>query len=264
MATSQPDKIPTPNTNVGAQFIAPSTNPPATSPSLEVQGIEAGYGHAKILNGVSLKLSAQQIVSVVGPNGAGKSTLMKAIFGLLRVTTGRVILEGNDITNVMPENLVKRGMAYVPQINNVFPSLSVLENLEMGAYTRKDNYHPRLDEIFALFPDLRDSRQRPAGQLSGGQRNMLAMARALMLDTRVLLLDEPTAGLAPRVTLAVWERIQSIRDSGVAVLVVEQNTRMALERSDYGYVLVTGRNRFEGPGSELLASKEVANLYLGR
>lgn len=262
MATSQPDKAPT--TNVGAQFIAPTSNAPNTPTALEVQGIEAGYGHAKILNGVSLKLATRQIVSVVGPNGAGKSTLMKAIFGLLRVTTGRVILEGNDITNVMPENLVKRGMAYVPQINNVFPSLSVLENLEMGAYTRKDNYHPRLDEIFVLFPDLRDSRQRPAGQLSGGQRNMLAMARALMLDTRVLLLDEPTAGLAPRVTLAVWERIQSIRDSGVAVLVVEQNTRMALERSDYGYVLVTGRNRFEGPGLELLASKEVANLYLGR
>src|SRR5579863_307188 len=231
---------------------------------LEVQGVEGGYGHAKILNSVSIKLEKGQIVSVVGPNGAGKSTLMKAIFGLIRVTGGRVFLNGQNITNTLPESLVKLGMAYVPQNNNVFPSLSVLENLEMGAYIRRDNYRARIEEMLTLFPDLRDSRQRPAGQLSGGQRNMLAMARALMLDTRVLLLDEPTAGLAPMVTLSVWERIESIRDTGVAVLVVEQNTRMALERSNYGYILVTGRNRFEGPGAELLASQEVANLYLGQ
>lgn len=236
----------------------------ARSAILEAQGVEGGYGHAKILNGVSLKLEAGQLVSVVGPNGAGKSTLMKAIFGLIRVTAGRILLHGKHITNTQPEELVKLGMAYVPQINNVFPSLTVLENLEMGAYIRRDNFRGRIEEMFTLFPDLRDSRQRPAGQLSGGQRNMLAMARALMLDTHVLLLDEPTAGLAPKVTLTVWERILSIRDSGVAVLVVEQNTRMALERSDYGYILVTGRNRFEGPGSELIASQEVANLYLGQ
>jgi branched-chain amino acid transport system ATP-binding protein len=234
------------------------------TPLLEVHGVKAGYGHAQILNGVSLKLEAGQIVAVVGPNGAGKSTLMKAIFGLLRVTEGSVILEGRNITNTAPEQLVRLGMAYVPQINNIFPTLTVLENLQMGAYTRRDNYQRRIEEIFDLFPDLRASRSRPAGQLSGGQRNTLAMARALMLDTRVLLLDEPTAGLAPKVTLAVWDRIQSIRDSGVAILVVEQNTRMALERSNYGYVLVTGRNRYEGPSAELLASKEVADLYLGR
>ncbi|GAC1618781.1 MAG: ABC transporter ATP-binding protein [Ktedonobacteraceae bacterium] len=237
MATPNPEKT------INDALTKPVEVKSSVQPALEVQGAEAGYGHAQILNGVSLKLETRQIVSVVGPNGAGKSTLMKAIFGLLRVTSGRVFLEGKNITNVPPEALVKRGMAYVPQINNIFPSLTILENLEMGAYIRKDNYRTRFEEIFALFPDLRDSRQRPAGQLSGGQRNMLAMARALMLDTRVLLLDEPTAGLAPRVTLAVWERIQKIRDSGVAVLVVEQNTRMALERSDYGCVLVTGRNR---------------------
>ncbi len=234
------------------------------TPLLEVHDVKAGYGHAQILNGVSLKLEPRQIVAVVGPNGAGKSTLMKAIFGLLRITAGNVILEGKVITNTPPEQLVRRGMAYVPQTNNIFPSLTVTENLQMGAYTRKDNYQGRIEEIFTLFPDLRASRSRAAGLLSGGQRNTLAMARALMLDTRVLLLDEPTAGLAPKVTLAVWERIQSIRDSGVAVLVVEQNTRMAMERSDYGYVLVTGRNRYDGPGSQLLASKEVADLYLGR
>ena len=243
---------------------AAETSSSPSEPILEVQGVEGGYGHAKILNDVSLKLGRGQIVSVVGPNGAGKSTLMKAIFGLIRVTAGRVFLEGKNITNTQPEALVKLGMAYVPQINNVFPSLSVLENLEMGAYIRRDNFRTRIEELFALFPDLRDSRQRPAGQLSGGQRNMLAMARALMLDTHVLLLDEPTAGLAPKVTLSVWERIESIRDTGVAVLVVEQNTRMALERSNYGYILVTGHNRYEGPGSDLLASKEVANLYLGQ
>ncbi|HLX41428.1 MAG TPA: ABC transporter ATP-binding protein [Ktedonobacteraceae bacterium] len=252
MTTHQPEKS------------AAQTSSSPSEPILEVQGVEGGYGHAKILNGVSLKLGLGQIVSVVGPNGAGKSTLMKAIFGLIRVTSGRIFLEGKNITSTQPEALVKLGMAYVPQINNVFPTLSVLENLEMGAYIRRDNFRTRIDEMFALFPDLRDSRQRPAGQLSGGQRNMLAMARALMLDTRVLLLDEPTAGLAPMVTLSVWERIESIRDTGVAVLVVEQNTRMALERSNYGYILVTGRNRFEGPGAELLASQEVANLYLGQ
>ncbi len=258
MATQKPEKA---VNNAGE----PETPTPSqAAPILEVRGVEGGYGHAKILNGVSLQLRPQQIVSVVGPNGAGKSTLMKAIFGLLRVTSGQVILEGKEITNMQPESLVKHGMAYVPQLNNVFPSLTVLENLEMGAFTRRDNYHRRIDELFVLFPDLRESRSRPAGQLSGGQRNMLAMARALMLDTRVLLLDEPTAGLAPRITTAVWERIQSIRDSGVAVLVVEQNTRMALELSAYAYVLVTGHNRYEGPGHELLASKEVANLYLGR
>jgi branched-chain amino acid transport system ATP-binding protein len=232
-------------------------------PCLQVQDMTGGYGHAQILNGVSFKLEPGQIVAIVGPNGAGKSTLLKAIFGLVRVSAGQVLLEGKTITNAPPESLVRRGMAYVPQSNNIFPSLSVLENLEMGAFIRKDDYHPRMEELFRLFPDLRESRHKPAGLLSGGQRNMLAMARALMLDTRVILLDEPTAGLAPRVTLAVWDRIQSIRATGVAVLVVEQNTRMALERSDYGYVLVTGHNRFEGPGSELLASKEVAQLYLG-
>ncbi len=260
MTTHNPEKSPNSAANSGPA----GTSDKARPSILEVQGVEGGYGHAKILNSVSLKLKMGQLVSVVGPNGAGKSTLMKAIFGLIRVTGGRVLLDGQNITNVLPEELVKLGMAYVPQNNNVFPSLSVLENLEMGAYIRRDNFRKRIEELFALFPDLRDRPHRPAGQLSGGQRNMLAMARALMLDTHVLLLDEPTAGLAPMVTLSVWERIQSIRDSGVAVLVVEQNTRMALERSDYGYVLVTGRNRFEGPGSELLESKEVANLYLGQ
>jgi len=258
MATQKPEKA---TNNAGEPE---TTTAPPVAPILEAQGVEGGYGNARILNGVSFQLRPRQLVSIVGPNGAGKSTLMKAIFGLLRVTSGRVFLEGKDITNVPPEVLVKRGMAYVPQLNNIFPSLTVLENLEMGAFTRRDNYRARIEELFILFPDLRDSRQRPAGQLSGGQRNMLAMARALMLDTRVLLLDEPTAGLAPRITVAVWERIQSIRDSGVAVLVVEQNTRMALELSDYAYVLVTGHNRYEGIGRELLASKEVANLYLGR
>jgi branched-chain amino acid transport system ATP-binding protein len=260
MTTHNPEK----SSNSAANSDPDGTPDKARPNILEVQGVEGGYGHAKILNGVSLTLAMGQLVSVVGPNGAGKSTLMKAIFGLIRVTGGRVLLNGQNITNTLPESLVKLGMAYVPQNNNVFPTLSVLENLEMGAYIRRDNYRARIEEMLTLFPDLRDSRHRPAGQLSGGQRNMLAMARALMLDTRVLLLDEPTAGLAPKVTLSVWDRIISIRDAGVAVLVVEQNTHMALERSDYGYILVTGRNRYEGPGAELIESKEVANLYLGQ
>ena len=250
----------TTDSNVQASGIQQEPRP---TPLLEVRNVTGGYGHAQILNGVSFKLEPGQIVSIVGPNGAGKSTLMKAIFGLVRVTSGQVVLEGKTITNMPPETLVKRGMGYVPQVKNIFPSLTVSENLEMGAYTRKDNYQSRREEVFSLFPDLRESQRKPAGLLSGGQRNMLAMARALMLNTRVLMLDEPTAGLAPRVMLSVWERIQSIRDSGVAVLIVEQNTRMALERSTYSYVLVTGRNRFEGPGTELLARKEVAQLYLG-
>src|SRR5260221_9715457 len=167
-----------------------------STPLLQVQAVTGGYEHAQILNGVSFKLEPGQIVAIVGPNGAGKSTLLKAIFGLVRVTGGQVVLEGRTITNVPPETLVKRGMGYMPQVKNIFPSLTVSENLEMGAYIRKDNYQPRLEEIFHLFPDFRENRRKPPGLLSGGQRNMLAMARALMLNTRVLLLDEPTSGLA--------------------------------------------------------------------
>lgn len=232
--------------------------------SLLVKDVKAGYGHTQIIQGVSLKVTSGQLVAIVGPNGAGKSTLLKAIFGLLRVSAGNILLNGENITNAAPEALVKRGLAYVPQRENVFPTLSVLENLEMGAYTQKQQYRARLQEIFSLFPDLYESKQRPAGHLSGGQRNMLAMARALMINPSLLLLDEPTAGLAPRVTLAVWERIEAIRDAKVAVLVVEQNTKMALERADYGYVLVAGQNRSEGLGPELLASQEIINLYLGQ
>jgi len=232
--------------------------------SLQVKDVKAGYDHAQIIHGASLTVASGQLVAVVGPNGAGKSTLLKAIFGLLRVSSGDILLNGENITNAAPEALVKRGLAYVPQRDNVFPTLSVLENLEMGAYTQKQQYRARLQEIFSLFPDLYESKRRPAGHLSGGQRNMLAMARALMINPGLLLLDEPTAGLAPRVTLAVWERIEAIRDAKVAVLVVEQNTKMALERADYGYVLVAGQNRSEGLGPELLASQEIVNLYLGQ
>jgi branched-chain amino acid transport system ATP-binding protein len=233
-------------------------------PILHVEGLTAGYGGAPVIEGVAIDARLGQLTVMVGPNGAGKSTLMKAIAGVVRPSGGQVVLNGSDVTGRAPERLVVLGMSYVPQLANVFPSLSVAENLEMGGYVRKAGTKERAAELMEMFPDLRAARRRPARTLSGGQRTMLAIARGLMLDPKTLLLDEPTAGLSPKIESAVWDRILAIRASGVAVVVVEQNTRRALRHADRAYVLVNGRNRLEGTGQELSDTERLAAIYLGK
>jgi branched-chain amino acid transport system ATP-binding protein len=230
---------------------------------LAAHGLVGGYGGALILNGVDIEVGAGEIAVIIGPNGAGKSTAMKAIFGLLPLREGHVLLDGEDVTGAAPERLVARGMAYVPQERNVFPNLTVEENLEMGAFLRRDDWHPRLAEIYAFFPQLVPKRRQPAGELSGGQRQMVAIGRALMVAPRLLLLDEPTAGLAPRVMDEILERVVAINAAGVGILMVEQNARQALAVAHRGYVLATGRNRLTDTGPALLANREVAESFLG-
>ena len=232
---------------------------------LRAEGVTAGYGGPPIISGVSVTVHAKRITAIVGPNGAGKSTLLKALCGLLKVTGGEVDLLGRRATNVPPEKLVKRGLSYVPQVSNVFPDLTVRENLEMGAYTRRGRgVAGRIDELCDLFPALGTSLRRRAALLSGGQRSMLAMARALMLHPAVMLLDEPSAGLSPLLQTALWEQITTIAATGVGVCVVEQNTRLTLRHAHWGYILVLGRNRLDGPATELLNDKSVVELYVGR
>lgn len=230
---------------------------------LDASGLYGGYGEVDILHGVDLAVEADEIAVIVGPNGAGKSTAMKALFGLIRVREGTVAFDGTDITNRRPDRIVGLGLGYVPQEYNVFPSLTVRENLEMGAYLRRDDFAPQMERIFEIFPPLADKRRRPAGQLSGGERQMVAIGRALMLEPRLLLLDEPTAGLSPRYTDLIFERIVAINALGVAVLMVEQNARAALGLAHRGYVLAMGRNRFTDTGANLLANREVAEMFLG-
>ncbi|MEX2147064.1 MAG: ABC transporter ATP-binding protein [Candidatus Rokuibacteriota bacterium] len=230
---------------------------------LRVRGVSAGYEQMEILHDVSIEVRAGEIVTLIGPNGAGKSTLMKTVFGLLRPRRGSIQLDGEDITGLAPSLLVRRGLSYVPQVDNVFPSLTVEENLEMGAVVRTDDIRARLDQVLALFPSLRPKRRLKAGGLSGGERQMVAMCRALMLDPRLLLLDEPSAGLSPVLVDTVFEKIESINRGGVAILLVEQSAREALRRSHRGYVLAGGQVRLEGAGPALLEDPEVARLYLG-
>ncbi len=230
---------------------------------LSVQNVVSGYNEMEILHGVSIEVSEGEIVSLIGPNGAGKSTLLKTIFGLLSAWEGEIRFGGEDISRLPPEQIVRRGICYVPQVDNIFPSLTVEENLEMGAYLRNDDFRAQMEEVYALFPDLADRRKTPAGKLSGGMRQMVAFGRALMLQPRMLLLDEPSAGLAPMVVELIFERIQTINQQGVTILMVEQNARQALACSHRGYVLVDGRNRLEGTGQELLADEEIGRLFLG-
>jgi ABC-type branched-subunit amino acid transport system ATPase component len=230
---------------------------------LEATEVVAGYGQTEILHGVSIAVDEGEVITIIGPNGCGKSTLMKAIVGLVRVRSGSVCFGGRDISDQPPEQIVRAGLCYVPQSNNVFPTLTIRENLEMGAFVRKDNYGDRIDEMFALFPDLGLRPGQKAGSLSGGQRQMLAIARALMLDPALVLLDEPSAGLSPAMMGIVFERIRDVNRSGVAMVLVEQNAREALRMSNRGYILVAGENRLEDTGPELLDNPEVASLYLG-
>ena len=230
---------------------------------LELDNITGGYGETEILHGVSLKVEAAAVTVIIGPNGAGKSTAMKAVFGLLRLSAGRVLLDGEDITSMATEQVVRHGVCYVPQTANIFPSLTVEENLEMGAYVRKDDYRPRMAEIYDLFPPLAEKRRQAAGTLSGGQRQMVAMGKALMLKPKILLVDEPTAGLSPKFRGEIFRVIQDINSAGVPILMVEQNAKQALSIADRAYVLVDGRNRLEDTGPGLLANREVAEMFLG-
>jgi len=230
---------------------------------LDIEDITAGYTEVDILHQVNLRVRVGEIVSIIGPNGAGKSTLLKTIFGLVQPRQGKVILNSEDITGLKPETIVRRGISYVPQVDNVFPSMTIQENLEMGAFIRTDDYKKRIEQVYDLFPILRDRKKDKVGQLSGGQRQMVAMGRALMLDPQVLLLDEPSAGLAPLLVSHIFEQIEVINSTGVAIVIVEQNARQALKMADYGYVLAMGRNVLDDKGKSLLENEEIGRLYLG-
>jgi branched-chain amino acid transport system ATP-binding protein len=223
-----------------------------------------GYGNgADILNNCTVAVNKGEIAVIVGPNGAGKSTAMKAIFGMLNMRTGKVSIDGEDITNLSPQNRVAKGMAFVPQNQNIFTSLSVEENLEMGAFLREDDISETMAQVFDLFPILKEKRKQAAGELSGGQRQQVAVGRALMTEPKVLMLDEPTAGVSPIVMDELFDRIIEVARTGISILMVEQNARQALAIADKGYVLVQGENRFTDTGTNLLADPEVRKSFLG-
>ncbi len=230
---------------------------------LHIDNITGGYGSVHILYDLEMKVGQQEIVVIAGPNGAGKSTAMKSVFGMLTIERGTVNFGGQDITTHRTEHIAGLGIAYVPQVNNVFQSLTVEENLEMGAYLRKDDFSGSLSQVFALFPDLKKKRAQLAGTLSGGQRQMVAMGRALMSGPQLLLLDEPTAGLSPKYMTQIFSIIRDINSEGTTIMMVEQHAKQALKLADNGYILVAGRNRHEGPGKELIEDPEVQKMFLG-
>lgn len=231
---------------------------------IHVDNVVGGYiPEVDILNGCSLELTKGELVAIIGPNGAGKSTLLKALFGLVNIRSGRVMFEGEEITGMKAHSLVDRGIGYVPQNNNVFPSLTVRENLEMGVYLRPDSFGERFDVIAEMFPRLAERVDQRAGALSGGERQMLAMGRALMMDPSVILLDEPSAGLSPALQDQVFIRTKQINQAGVSVIMVEQNASRCLQICDRGYVLDQGTNAHTGTGRELLTDPKVIELYLG-
>jgi ABC-type branched-subunit amino acid transport system ATPase component len=234
-----------------------------TDPILSARDLRAGYGGEDILRGVSIAVPERSIVAIIGPNGSGKSTLLKAIYGLIPVRAGSVSLAGNELAGMRPHRITALGVNMVPQLANVFSDLSVLENLEVGAILNRHRLRERLDAVLAALPALRGLLSRRAATLSGGQRQMLAVGRALMSDPRLLILDEPSAGLAPRVQDEVFAIVRTINGLGVSVLMVEQRARQCLAIADYGYVLEQGRNRLEGPAQALLQDPEVVRLYLG-
>ncbi|MFC4408495.1 ABC transporter ATP-binding protein [Haloarchaeobius iranensis] len=230
---------------------------------LELETVDAGYGDLQILTDVDMQIADGEYVTIVGPNGAGKSTAMKTVFGLTTHMGGTVHFEGTPIHELGTQEIIREGIAYVPQTENLFPRMTVRENLEMGAYIFDDVPQDRLADVFDRFPILEERQRQRAGTMSGGQQQMLAMGAALMLDPELLLLDEPSAGLAPDLVDEMFDRIDEINDAGTAVLMVEQNATEALRRCDRGYVLVNGENSFEGPGDELLADEEVRQRFLG-
>lgn len=237
---------------------------PESEPLLVADELVAGYvPGVNILNGCSLVLHPGELVGIIGPNGAGKSTLLKALFGLVRVREGALTLKGEDITNLRADALVQRGVGFVPQTNNVFPSLTIEENLQMGVYQTPSRFAERLEAVLGLFPELGRRRRQRAGSLSGGERQMVAMARALMPEPSVLLLDEPSAGLSPVRQDEAFLRTRRINKAGVSVVIVEQNARRALQICDRAYVLDQGRNAYSGPGRELMNDPKVIELYLG-
>ena len=230
---------------------------------LTISDVYGGYDGSDILNGINITVNTSEIVVIIGPNGAGKSTAMKSVFGLVNIRSGSVAINNKDITNQSGDKIVEHGVCFVPQTDNIFPTLTVEENLEMGAYLRSTGRKQKIEEIYQLFPPLRQKRKQPAGQLSGGQRQMVAIGRALMLDPQLLLLDEPTAGLSPKYIEQIFSIIADVNILGIAILMVEQNAKQALKIANRGYVLTTGKNRFEDTGANLLANREVAKLFLG-
>ena len=235
-----------------------------TEPFLIGESMTGGYGRgADILHECTIAVNPGEIAVIVGPNGAGKSTAMKAVFGMLNIHKGSVRLKGEDITDLTPQDRVAKGMAFVPQTSNIFTSLTVEENLEMGAFLRRDDIRVTMEQIFDLFPILRDKRKQAAGELSGGQRQQVAVGRALMTQPKVLMLDEPTAGVSPIVMDELFDRIIEVARTGISILMVEQNARQALEIANRGYVLVQGTNRFTDTGAALLADPDVRKSFLG-
>jgi branched-chain amino acid transport system ATP-binding protein len=232
-------------------------------PFLIGEGMTGGYGGADILHGCTIAVDPGQIAVIVGPNGAGKSTAMKAVFGMLKLRQGHVRLMGEDITALSPQARVAKGMAFVPQTHNIFTSMTVEENLEMGAFLRRDDIRATMEQVYDLFPILRQKRRQAAGELSGGQRQQVAVGRALMTQPKVLMLDEPTAGVSPIVMDELFDRIIEVARTGISILMVEQNARQALEIADRGYVLVQGANRFTDTGQALLADPDVRRSFLG-
>jgi len=222
-----------------------------------------GYGGPDIINSCTINVDKGEIVAILGPNGAGKSTAMKAMLGLLNLKSGKIIIDGKDISKLSPQDRVKEGIAFVPQTRNVFTGLSVKENLEMGAYLREENFEKIINEIYELFPILKEKKSQLVGELSGGQRQQVALGRALMIKPSVLMLDEPTAGVSPIVMDELFDHILKVKETNVAIIMVEQNAKQALSIADRGYVLVTGENKFSGTGKELLNDPEVRRSFLG-
>jgi branched-chain amino acid transport system ATP-binding protein len=234
-----------------------------SEPFLIGEKMTGGYGATDILHDCTLAVDKGQIAVIVGPNGAGKSTAMKAVFGMLKLRGGHVKIGGEDITALSPQDRVAKGMAFVPQTNNVFTSMSVEENLEMGAFLRRDDIRNTMEQVYHLFPILKDKRRQAAGELSGGQRQQVAVGRALMTQPKVLMLDEPTAGVSPIVMDELFDRIIEVARTGISILMVEQNARQALEIADRGYVLVQGANKYTDTGKALMADPEVRRTFLG-